>query len=368
MAKIRLGVIFGGRSGEHEISLRSARSVIRELDTARYEIIPILITKSGQWFTGSDALERLVDGDLNGLEPVCLLPRPGDSNLYRIMEGEKLEPLYELDAIFPVLHGTFGEDGTLQGLLEMAEIPYVGAGVLASSVAMDKGLFKDVMEAREIPIVDFTIVNSVEFADRMQQVLDKVEGIGPYPLFVKPANMGSSVGISKCRNRSDLLEGLMEGARYDRRVIVERGVDAREIEVSVLGNEDPEASITGEIIPGDEFYSYNAKYIDDDSELIIPAPIEDGIAEKIREIAIEAFIAIDGAGMGRVDFLLERNTEEIYLNEINTIPGFTSISMYPKLWEASGLPYGKLLDRLVDLAFERQSQRDSLERSFEVGS
>jgi D-alanine-D-alanine ligase len=368
MAKIRLGVIFGGRSGEHEISLRSARSVIRELDTARYEIIPILITKSGQWFTGSDALERLVDGDLNGLEPVCLLPRPGDSNLYRIMEGEKLEPLYELDAIFPVLHGTFGEDGTLQGLLEMAEIPYVGAGVLASSVAMDKGLFKDVMEAREIPIVDFTIVNSVEFADRMQQVLDKVEGIGPYPLFVKPANMGSSVGISKCRNRSDLLEGLMEGARYDRRVIVEKGVDAREIEVSVLGNEDPEASITGEIIPGDEFYSYNAKYIDDDSELIIPAPIEDGIAEKIREIAIEAFIAIDGAGMGRVDFLLERNTEEIYLNEINTIPGFTSISMYPKLWEASGLPYGKLLDRLVDLAFERQSQRDSLERSFEVGS
>jgi D-alanine-D-alanine ligase len=368
MAKIRLGVIFGGRSGEHEISLRSARSVIRELDTARYEIIPILITKSGQWFTGSDALERLVDGDLNGLEPVCLLPRPGDSNLYRIMEGEKLEPLYELDAIFPVLHGTFGEDGTLQGLLEMAEIPYVGAGVLASSVAMDKGLFKDVMEARELPIVDFTIVNSVEFADRMQQVLDKVEGIGPYPLFVKPANMGSSVGISKCRNRSDLLEGLMEGARYDRRVIVEKGVDAREIEVSVLGNEDPEASITGEIIPGDEFYSYNAKYIDDDSELIIPAPIEDGIAEKIREIAIEAFIAIDGAGMGRVDFLLERNTEEIYLNEINTIPGFTSISMYPKLWEASGLPYGKLLDRLVDLAFERQSQRDSLERSFEVGS
>jgi D-alanine-D-alanine ligase len=283
------------------------------------------------------------------------------------MEGETIEPLYEIDSIFPVLHGTFGEDGTLQGLLEMAEIPYVGAGVLASSVAMDKGLFKDVMEARDIPIVEFMIVNSIDFTNSMPEVLAEAEGIGPYPLFVKPANMGSSVGITKCRNRSDLLEGLMEGARYDRRVMVERGVEAREIEVSVLGNEVPEASITGEIVPGDEFYSYNAKYIDDTSELIIPAPIDDGIAEEIREIAIQAFIAIDGAGMGRVDFLLEQGTNEVYLNEINTIPGFTSISMYPKLWEASGLPYGKLLDRLVELAFERQSQKTALERSFEVG-
>lgn len=367
MSKIRLGVIFGGRSGEHEVSLRSARSVIQELDKSKYELIPIAITKSGQWLAGSDALDRMEAGDLSGLEPVCLFPRPGDSTLYRITESEPLEPLYELDSIFPVLHGTFGEDGTLQGFLEMAEIPYVGAGVLASSVAMDKGLFKDVMEARNIPIVEFTIVNSSDFTNGMQEVLDDAEGVGPYPLFVKPANLGSSVGITKCRNRSDLLEGLLDGARYDRRVLIERGVEAREIEVSVLGNEVPEASITGEIIPGDEFYSYKAKYIDDTSELIIPAPIDDGVAEKIRDIAIHAYTAIDGAGMARIDFLLEKGTNEVFLNEINTIPGFTSISMYPKLWEASGLPYGKLLDRLVELAFERQSQKNALERSYEVG-
>ena len=367
MSKIRLGVMFGGRSGEHEVSLISARSVIRELDKSKFEVIPIAITKSGIWLMGPDALDRMEAGNLDGLEPVGLIPRPGDSTLYRIKEGEVLDPLFALDAVFPVLHGSFGEDGTLQGLLEMTEIPYVGAGVLASSVAMDKGLFKDVMRAWEIPIVKFVIVNSSELTNRMEQVLDKVEKVGKYPLFVKPANMGSSVGITKCRSRSDLQEGLLEGARYDRRVIVERGIDAREIEVSVLGNEILEASIAGEIVPEDEFYSYRAKYIDDTSELLIPAPIDDGVANNIRKIAIQAFTAIDGAGMARVDFLLERETNQVYLNEINTIPGFTGISMYPKLWEASGLPYGELLDRLVELAFERQSQKVKLERSFEVG-
>jgi D-alanine-D-alanine ligase len=368
MAKIRLGVMFGGRSGEHEISLRSARSVIRELDKSKYEIVQIGITKSGNWFAGPNALDQLEVGNLDGLEPVCLFPWPGDAQLYRILDGNAVEPLHELDVVFPVLHGTFGEDGTLQGLLELTEVPYVGAGVLASSVAMDKGLFKDVMQTWHIPIVDFVILNAKDFGDDMTAALDHAEEIGPYPLFVKPANMGSSVGIMKCRSRSDLLEGLMESARYDRRVIVERGLEAREIEVSVLGNEDPEVSIAGEIVPGDEFYSYKAKYIDDTSDLVIPAPIDEEVSDEVRELARRAYIAIDGSGMARVDFLLEVGTNKVFMNEINTIPGFTSISMYPKLWEASGLPYGELMDRLVELAFERQAQKSKLERSFEVGS
>jgi D-alanine-D-alanine ligase len=368
MAKVRLGVIFGGRSGEHEISLRSTRSVIRELDKSKYEVIQIGISKTGNWFSGPEVLDRLEDRNVDGLEPVCLFPWPGDAKLYRIVNGKAVEPLQELDVIFPVLHGTFGEDGTLQGLLEMSEVPYVGAGVLASSVAMDKGLFKDVMQTWHIPIIDFVILNASDINDDMTPALERAEAIGKYPLFVKPANMGSSVGITKCRSRSDLLEGLMEGARYDRRVIVEQGLEAREIEVSVLGNENPEVSIAGEIVPGDEFYSYKAKYIDDTSELVIPAPIDEEVADEIRELARQAYIAIDGAGMARVDFLLEKATNKVFMNEINTIPGFTSISMYPKLWEASGLPYGELLDRLVELAFERQAQKSKLERSFEVGT
>ena len=368
MSKIRLGVIFGGRSGEHEISLRSARSVIHELDKTRYEVVPIAITKSGQWLTAPDALERTESGNLDGLIPVNLIAHPGDSNLYRMKENETLEDLFELDVVFPVLHGTFGEDGTLQGFLEMAEIPYVGAGVLASSVAMDKGIFKDVVAARNIPVVKSVILDSKDLDQEMQNALDEAEQVGSYPLFVKPANMGSSVGITKCRNRSDLMEGLLDGARYDRRIIVELGIDAREIEVSVLGNEHPKASVTGEIVPGDEFYSYRAKYIDDTSELIIPAPIEEVLADEIRDMALKAYVAIDGAGMARVDFLLERGTDKIYLNEVNTIPGFTSISMYPKLWEASGLPYSELLDQLIELAFERHAQKSNLTRSFEGAS
>jgi D-alanine-D-alanine ligase len=283
-------------------------------------------------------------------------------------ENEALEALFELDVVFPVLHGSFGEDGTLQGFLEMAEIPYVGAGVLASSVAMDKGLFKDVVAAWNIPVVKSVILNSGDLDQGMQDALDEAERVGSYPLFVKPANMGSSVGITKCKNRSDLMEGLLDGARYDRRILVELGIDAREIEVSVLGNEHPKASVTGEIVPGDEFYSYRAKYVDDTSELIIPAPIEEKLADEIRDMALKAYVAIDGAGMARVDFLLERGTDKIYLNEVNTIPGFTSISMYPKLWEASGLPYSELLDQLIELAFERHAQKSNLERSFEGAS
>ncbi|NIM94459.1 MAG: D-alanine--D-alanine ligase [Anaerolineales bacterium] len=367
MAKMRLGVLFGGRSGEHEVSIRSARSVIREINADKYEVFPIAITKSGQWWSGSAALSCLERGDLDSLDHVTILPEPGETRIYKRNQGKALEILTEVDVVFPVLHGSYGEDGTLQGLLELAEIPYVGAGVLASSVGMDKALFKDVMRAWGIPVLDFVLLTDKEISQDMEAALDKAEQLGKYPYFAKPVNMGSSVGVSKCSGRSDLIEGIMDAVRYDRRVLIEKGLDAREIEVSVLGNEEPEASIAGEIVPGDVFYSYRAKYIDDTSELIIPAPIEESLSDEIRYLAVESFRAIDGAGMARVDFLLDRKTNTPYLNELNTLPGFTSISMYPKLWEASGLPYPKLLDRLIELALERHTQKAALIRTYEVG-
>jgi D-alanine-D-alanine ligase len=275
-----------------------------------------------------------------------------------------LEPLTNVDVVFPVLHGTFGEDGTLQGLLELADLAYVGAGVTGSSVGMDKGVFKDVMRANCIPTVKSMIVLRSKVEKEIEVVIRQAETIGPYPLFVKPANLGSSVGITKCNNRADLTEGLMEAAAYDRRVLVERGVNAREIEVAVLGNDTPQASVPGEVLPSREFYSYESKYVDDTSTLLIPAPLPVGVADKIRQMAVSAYQAIDCSGMARVDFFIEKDTGDIYLNEINTIPGFTSISMYPKLWEATGLPYHKLVDRLVELALERKADRDRTERRF----
>ena len=366
--KLRLGVIFGGRSGEHEVSLMSARSVMSALDADKYEIVPIGITKQGRWLAGGDVLTAFEQARTHELGSVALPAEPGLNALYRWSEDQALQRIADLEVVFPVLHGTYGEDGTLQGLLEMADVPYVGTGVLASSLAMDKGLFKSVMRANDIPVLDWMIVLSTQLEKDVQAELDRLESFSPYPLFTKPANMGSSVGVSKCRSRSDLLEGIMDAARYDRRILVEVGLEAREIEVSVLGNEDPQASIPGEVVPGDEFYSYKAKYIDDTSQLLIPAPVDDSLAGEARRLAVEAFKAIDGAGMGRVDFLLDKQSGRLYLNEINTIPGFTKISMYPKLWEASGLPYTKLLDRLIELAFERQAQKDKLERAYEVGA
>jgi len=366
--KLRLGVIFGGRSGEHEVSLMSARSVLNALDRTKYEIVTVGITHEGHWYSGEGTLEALESGGTQALDRVALLGEPGQCNLYRWSEGAPLEILSLLDIVFPLLHGTFGEDGTIQGLFEMAEVPYVGAGVLGSAAAMDKGLFKMLMHAGGIPTVESRIVLSSEINGDVDAAIDKAESVAPYPLFVKPANLGSSVGVSKVRSRADLHEGLMEAARYDRRVLVERGLEAREIEVSVLGNETPEASLPGEVIPSDEFYSYRAKYIDDRSELLIPAPIAAETADEARRLAIEAFKAFDGAGMARVDFLLERSTDRLYVNEANTIPGFTKISMYPKLWEASGLSYPSLLDRLVDLALERQAQKEKLVRSYEAGA
>ena len=365
---IRVGVIFGGRSGEHEVSLMSARSVLKVLSSEKYDVTQIGITHAGSWVTGENVLEALESGRTDELTPAILLPEPGQNWLYAVREttaGQLLEPLTTLDVIFPVLHGTFGEDGTLQGLLELADLAYIGAGVLGSSAGMDKALFKDVMRAHKVPVLESIVVTRRQIQDHLEEVLASAERVSAYPIFVKPANLGSSVGVNKCRSRSDLYEGLLEAASYDRRVVIERGLSKpREIEVSVVGNDQPQASIPGEVIPSDDFYTYNAKYFDGRSELIIPAPLPAVTIAKIQQYAIEAFLAIDCSGMARVDFLLEPDTYHIYLSEINTIPGFTQISMYPKLWQASGLPYPALIDRLIELARERKSERDQTERQY----
>jgi D-alanine-D-alanine ligase len=366
-ARTKIVVLFGGRSGEHEVSLESAKSVLAVLDPARYEVIQVGITHEGTWLTGRNAREALEEGNTEELLPCTILPDPSRPGLYvlRVAEsGTLLEHTTDIDVVFPVLHGPFGEDGTLQGMLEMADLAYVGAGVTGSAVGMDKAVFKEVMRAIGIPTVASLLVLRSEIEKDMQDVLARAEAVAPYPLFVKPANLGSSVGISKCSSRSDLSEGLMEAAAFDRRMLVERGVDTREIEVSVLGNDDARASVPGEILPSREFYSYESKYVDGTSGLVIPAPLPAETSEKIREMAVTAYKAIDCAGMARVDFFVEKTTGEIYLNELNTIPGFTSISMYPKLWEATGLSYPQLVDRLVELALKRKSERDHTERRF----
>lgn len=365
MPKLNLAVFFGGRSGEHEVSLMSARSVIEALDREKYDVYEIGITHEGAWLTGENVLDAFEQAEIGALRSVTMFPDPGDHNIHTRTESGRLETLVEVEVAFPVLHGTFGEDGTIQGFFEMADLPYVGAGVLASAVAMDKGLFKWLMRAHQLPILDFVIFTGQQLESDMEGALHRAESALEYPMFVKPANLGSSVGISKVGDRSDLLEGLLEAAQYDRRVILEQGIEAREIEVSVLGNEEPEASVPGEIVPSDDFYSYRAKYVDDRSELHIPAPIDPETAEEARRIAVEAYEAIDGAGMARVDLLLDRQSERLYLNEINTIPGFTRISMFPKLWEASGIPYPELMSRLIELAQARQAQKMGLVRSYE---
>jgi D-alanine-D-alanine ligase len=364
---LRIGIIFGGRSGEHEVSLMSGRSVLSVLDPHRYKVVQIGITGDGAWLTGDNILDAFECGDFKQLQPVALLPDPAWPGLYFIHttdHGNKLELLGELDVVFPVLHGTFGEDGTLQGLLDMAQVAYVGAGVVGSSVGMDKGVFQSVMQANRVPTVETMVILRRDLADHMDEIIASAEEMTPYPIFTKPANLGSSVGVSKCTSRADLLEGLMEAARFDRRILIQRGLNAREIEVSVLGNDTPEASVPGEVIPSRDFYSYEAKYIDNASRLLIPAPIPEDTAEFARHLAIKAFKAIDCQGMARVDFLLDRDTGKLFLNELNTIPGFTPISMYPKLWEASGLPYSKLVDRLIELALERKADQLKTEHRY----
>jgi D-alanine-D-alanine ligase len=333
--------------------------VLSVLDANKYEVIQVGITHEGTWLTGNDVLGKFENNKTAGLLPAILSPDPSERGIY-VFEGfSGLRKWSDVDVFFPVLHGTFGEDGTIQGLFELADVAYVGAGVVGSAVGMDKGVFKEVMRANDIPVVESVLVLRAEIEKDMKAVVERAEQMSGYPLFSKPANLGSSVGITKCRTRSDLQEGLMEAAAFDRRVLIERGAgEAREIEVSVLGNDDPIASVCGEVLPSREFYSYESKYIDGTSGLIIPAPLPEEISDRIRDYAVRAYKLIDCAVMARVDFFVEKETNKIYLNELNTIPGFTRISMYPKLWEASGLPYARLVDRLIELALERKADRD----------
>lgn len=369
--KIRVGVLFGGQSGEHEVSLVSARAVLAGLDPSKYDVVPIGITKSGRWIAGGNALPALEAT----ADPKLLPGGPSEHSEFRMQDsvasddkGENALAVlthsaswlqnseFAIDVIFPVLHGPMGEDGTVQGLLELAGVPYVGCRVLAAAVGMDKAMMKAAFAAAGLPLVPWVLVRRSDWRADARAIAEQVERQLRYPMFVKPANMGSSVGITKATNRQTLLDGLAEAARYDRRIVVEQGINAREIEISVLGNEHVEASVPGEIVPSNEWYDYEAKYLGGESEIRIPAPIPPELAEQVREMAILAFKAIDGAGLARVDFLLDRDSEELYLNEANTMPGFTPISMYSKMWEASGLSYGKLLDRLIDLALERHSE------------
>ena len=364
--KLRVAVIFGGRSGEHAVSLMSARFVLSMLKPERYELIQVGISKQGAWWVGPDVLAALQAEELGSLQPAALLPDPTRPGLKRIEmkdDMEMLNTLSEVDVVFPVLHGTFGEDGTLQGLLEMSGVAYVGAGVLGSAAGMDKGLFADVMRANGIPVVEQALILRSELEADPDAALRIAESVGGDPLFVKPANLGSSVGVSKVASRSDLLEGLMYAAQYDRRLVVQKGHNVREIEVAVLGNDQPLASVCGEVAPEAEFYSYEAKYHDDRSKTHIPADLPPATAERIRTLAVKAYKVADISGMARVDFFVDSDSGEVYLNELNTIPGFTQISMYPQLWSASGIPGAELVDRLIELALERHAQRRA--QSFE---
>jgi D-alanine-D-alanine ligase len=354
--RIRVGVLFGGRSGEHEVSLVSAASVIRSLDRKKYEVAPIGITREGHWFMGSAALRAPAEVFAKG-KAVLPSADPSGPKFFARNSRPGANRLPAVDVIFPVLHGTFGEDGTIQGLFELAGIPYVGAGVLGSSAGMDKDLMKRLFRDAGLPVVDWVLVLRGEWERDPARLRRAIELKLGYPLFVKPANLGSSVGISKVHGRAELDAALDLAAGYDRKVIVEKGLDAREIECSVLGNDQPQASMPGEIRPVNEFYDYEAKYVKEGSELVIPAKISRAESRQVQELALGAFRAVDCAGMARVDFLLDRPSGKLFVNELNTIPGFTPISMYPKLWEASGLAYPALLDRLIELALERQREK-----------
>jgi len=377
-ARMRVGVIYGGRSVEHEVSLVSARAIMRALDPGRYEVVPIGITKQGRWVIGGAhcalppdpsvrGLVRLRDGGRSGATRSArgaAALRPSGRHPLRARNGSSLG---QLDVVFPVVHGTGGEDGSLQGLLELADIPYVGAGVAGSALGLDKAVMKALFRDAGLPIVDYRVVLRRDLGQGRDRLVRSVEQAFGYPCFVKPANGGSSIGVSKARDARDLSAALELAGRYDRKILVERAIDAREIECSVLGNDAPEASVPGEIVPANEFYDYRAKYIDPGSNLLIPAPITDRQARRIRELAIKAFRALDLCGMARADFFLDRTTEAIFVNELNTIPGFTPISMYPKLWEASGLPFPALVDRLIRLALERHAEKKSLITSYRPG-
>lgn len=364
MNRIKVALLFGGRSGEHEVSRNSANTVAKALHK-NFDVFPIGIAKDGQWYGPIDV------NDIKDFSPtkycdkkLTILPFPQNRGI--IYSIPALKQVTEVDVFFPILHGTYGEDGTLQGLLELAQVPYVGPGVLASSAGMDKLIMKAIFAHAGLPQVKYLGVLRKTIEDNISQCIDDIEVNIGYPCFVKPANLGSSVGISKAQNRKELEKSLNVAALYDRKIIVEQGVIAREIEVSILGNDNPQASLPGEIVPGNDFYDYKAKYIDDNSVLFIPADISEDNINKIQEYAIAAYNAIDCAGLARIDFFITKDSGEILINEINTLPGFTSISMYPKLWEHTGINIGDLTANLITLAFERANDKEKNLTSFEA--
>jgi D-alanine-D-alanine ligase len=387
--KLRVGVLFGGRSGEHEISLLSAASVLHAIDKNKYDVVPIGITKDGLWVTAGHA-EALLQGKVQPralragdpeatssaavlaqgsaivIPPVPARTSPASMVPFQTGAAEMsrrwTDHSIQVDLIFPVLHGTFGEDGTIQGLLELADIAYVGAGVLGSACGMDKHIMKELFRAAGLPLVKHVTILRGDWETSPAKAQRLIESKLKYPVFVKPANLGSSVGISKVRNRAELAPAMKEAARYDRKLVIEQGVGgkqrkAREIECSVLGNDKPAASIAGEIVPSTEFYDYDAKYLDEGSQLIIPAKLTKTQIKQVQELAIKAFQAVDCSGLARVDFLMDPTSKKFYVNEINTMPGFTAISMYPKLWGASGLSYPDLIDKLIQFGIERHQEK-----------
>ncbi len=364
--KIRVGLVFGGKSGEHEVSLASARSVLAALDKNKYEPVLIGVSKEGRWLTGGNPLKQLTSMTQSPLLKANNVENGVTNGSSREMVSQSVSAISaervldsSVDVVFPLIHGPFGEDGTVQGVFELANIPYVGAGVAASAVGMDKALMKAVFQAAGLPIADYLVFLRSHWEREPEATIQKIEESIGYPCFVKPANLGSSVGVTKAHNWDELTQALATAAQFDRKVIVEKGIIGREVECSVLGNDDPVASVPGEIIPGHEFYDYEAKYVDESgTRLLIPAELSPEQVRSVQDLAVRAFKAIDCSGMARVDFFVQNSDGRVIINEINTIPGFTNVSMYPKLWEASGLSYPSLIDRLIGLALERHQDKN----------
>lgn len=360
--RLRVAILFGGRSAEHEVSIASAASVIRALDPSKYVAVPIGISKEGRWLVGDGAQKMLADTIRKGRR--MLLPAEPGAALVPLNPTGSGQSL-AVDVVFPVLHGTYGEDGTVQGLLELADLPYVGCGVLGSALGIDKELQKRLFDHAGLPVVKYLPVTRTQWEAEPEAVMLRVRRRFRFPVFIKPATLGSSVGMTKVHNAAELADGIRLAAEFAQKILVERAIEGREIEVSVLGNEDPQASAPGEIAPHREFYDYAAKYTEEGTRLIVPASLTPRQSAKLRDYAVRAFRAIEGRGMARVDFFLERHSGHIYLNEINTIPGFTSISMYPRMWEASGVPYRDLIDRLIQLALEQHREKQRTRYSYE---
>jgi len=366
MQKIRVGVIYGGKSGEHEVSIASAASIFKYLDRTKYETVPILIGKDGRWALAARAPELMSAADVHAASGATSQATAGTTACaLQVVEPTTVLADTHIDVVFPVLHGPYGEDGTVQGLFELANVPYVGAGVLGSAAGMDKAVMKTLFQARGLPVGPYLVVLRRQWDGDRTNITARVAGELGYPVFVKPANLGSSVGISKAKTDEELAQAMRDALQFDRKIVIEAAVPrAREIECAVLGNDDPHASIPGEIVTSHEFYDYSAKYLDaDGSTCVIPAPLDPEQAGSIQRLSIEAFRAVEGSGLARVDFLMAGDTGEIVVNEVNTMPGFTTISMYPKMWEASGLPYPDLLDRLITLALERHAEKQQLRTS-----